>query len=265
MLGKLYKHELAALGRILLPVSLCLLGISAVSRIVGLLNLRFTYFQVMKFFVYAVSYIGMFGVCLLALIIVIDRFYKNMMTREGYLTFTLPFTATQHLFCKLICGVIAILFALLVAFLSGVILNVGKDLSNFFGAFFSSYGKLYREIGAHAAAYTVFLIADIILGISCAIQHFYTAMALGQSFHKSKIGGAVLWYFIISLALQLLGSLLLPLLYTVFPNGLSVFNDISVVGAVYLSFASVFVSEAVLNVAYFFITRSILTHRLNLE
>ena len=152
MLGKLYKHELVALGRILLPVSLCLLGISALSRVVGLLNLRFTYFQVMKYFVYTVSYIGMFAICLLALIIIIDRFYKNMLTREGYLTFTLPFTATQHLFCKLICGTIAVLFTLLVAFLSGLILNAGKDLSEFFGEFFKCYGALYREIGAHETA-----------------------------------------------------------------------------------------------------------------
>ena len=64
-------------------------------------------------------------------VILIQRFYKNLLGSEGYLMFTLPVTVTQHLLSKTIIAVVMIALSGIAAFLS---IGIFADMS--FGTLF---------------------------------------------------------------------------------------------------------------------------------
>ena len=106
MLSKLLKYELRASGRILLPVYALLLASAgfyklaadhpyrtgAASVLMGLLNVAFWIFVVATGAITA--------------LLMIYRFYKNYMTDEGYLMFTLPVNRHQLIWAKLLSALI---------------------------------------------------------------------------------------------------------------------------------------------------------------
>ena len=110
MLSKLLKYELRASGRILLPVYALLLASAgccslfyklaadhpyrtgAASVLMGLLNVAFWIFVVATGAITA--------------LLMIYRFYKNYMTDEGYLMFTLPVNRHQLIWSKLLSALL---------------------------------------------------------------------------------------------------------------------------------------------------------------
>ena len=93
------------------------------------LSVRVIQFFEVNHFLYYLAFGGLlvmfFGgsaaVIIAAEVLAIVRFYKNMYSTEGYLTFTLPVTNHQHLISKLIAHVICSLtavstFTLLISF-----------------------------------------------------------------------------------------------------------------------------------------------------
>ena len=110
MLSKLLKYELRASGRILLPVYALLLVTAGccslfyklaadhpyrpgvTSTLFGLLNVVFWIFVVATGAITA--------------LLMIYRFYKNYMTDEGYLMFTLPVNRHQLIWAKLLSALI---------------------------------------------------------------------------------------------------------------------------------------------------------------
>lgn len=121
MLGTLLKYEFKAVGRILLPlfgawlIAAALLGLS-----IGGDGGQSVLFMVLTALLYG-------GVAMAALIlttiILIQRFYKNLLGNEGYLMFTLPVSTGQHIINKLLSAsawgtigtVVAIASGLLIA------------------------------------------------------------------------------------------------------------------------------------------------------
>lgn len=92
MLGKLTKYEFKATCRFFLPLYGALLLLAAMSRLsqwimtyneIGLLH----YFSNIFTLVYVLVAVAIFA---LTLIVMIQRFYKNLLGDEGYLMFTLP-------------------------------------------------------------------------------------------------------------------------------------------------------------------------------
>ena len=110
MLSKLLKYELRASGRILLPVYALLLASAgccslfyklaadhpyrtgAASVLMGLLMMAFWIFVVATGAITA--------------LLMIYRFYKNYMTDEGYLMFTLPVNRHQLIWAKLLSALL---------------------------------------------------------------------------------------------------------------------------------------------------------------
>ena len=46
------------------------------------------------------------GLSVLSVVVVVVRFYQNLISDEGYLSFTLPVTAAQHIAAKLAAGIL---------------------------------------------------------------------------------------------------------------------------------------------------------------
>jgi hypothetical protein len=99
MLGKLIKHEWKAVGKILAIVHLALILMAIVGKIMlsiqVLSEAGLLWRMLLLIYVFSVIAVGVGTHIYLAI-----RFYKNMYTDEGYLSFTLPVKSWQHIFFK---------------------------------------------------------------------------------------------------------------------------------------------------------------------
>ena len=105
---KLLKYEWKACARICLPLYGVLILMSFVTHLLYSIPQNSTF----GFMLPAISSMLYMGVMMAAFVvtavILIQRFYKNLLGSEGYLMFTLPVTVTQHLFSKTIIAVVMI-------------------------------------------------------------------------------------------------------------------------------------------------------------
>ena len=95
MLGKLIKHEFRATGRILLPLlgAELLLSVLAGFSVRGLDRVEnMGILGVMYVTTLVVFFLGLFALSVVAFVLMIQRFYKNLLRDEGYLSMTLPVT-----------------------------------------------------------------------------------------------------------------------------------------------------------------------------
>ncbi len=122
MLGKLLKHEMIYLVKTFSPIYIAFLGLSVLMRVFTLMNGDFDMEENALYFtliVFAGIVGAAFGVlsAVMALMTMVDnirRFKNNMFTDEGYLTNTLPVTATEHIAAKLLAGIINYLVSVVV-------------------------------------------------------------------------------------------------------------------------------------------------------
>ena len=279
MLGKLIKHELRATGRIMLPFGAAILGLSLLSSLAvvildmqalpGILN-TLAVLTLIAFF------LGLFAICVMAFVQMIQRFYRNLLGDEGYLMFTLPTTPDALIFSKLIVSAIWFAATLLLCGIALMIfLSIGVDAFDirFVGelAKYVDVGLSYLGNGSAAAgtanivAWVLELIA-LFFVISCAIcLRFYAAMAIGQSFDNRKILMSVVFYFIIGAVmntLMLSGAVTLydSIFYDSFVGMLSSFTPANV----HKVLLGTLLGELVTAVIYYIPTTLFLRKKLNL-
>ena len=90
MLKKLTKHELYATGRIFLPIYAIMLLLSLINRVLfGIDNISRP-LNTLRGFMVAAYVISIIATLVVTFVIMILRFYRNLMSDEGYLMFTLP-------------------------------------------------------------------------------------------------------------------------------------------------------------------------------
>ena len=201
MLSKLLKYELRASGRILLPVYALLLASAgccslfyklaadhpyrtgAASVLMGLLNVAFWIFVVATGAITA--------------LLMIYRFYKNYMTDEGYLMFTLPVNRHQLIWSKLLSALLYTAASAVAVTLS--ILLVLLPIADWSG-FWGNLGELLSSIteslhfGVPGPLLLLWIAVLAILTVFSGFLMVYAAIALGHSFsnHKDPAVGGVL-------------------------------------------------------------------------
>ena len=109
MLSKLLRHEFRATGRIMLPVYALLLVSCGGCTLFGSLLGRYpesTVLSVVQTVFATLFGVTTFGMLLLTLVLMVYRFYKNLMTDEGYLMFTLPVSRSQLIWSKLLVSLV---------------------------------------------------------------------------------------------------------------------------------------------------------------
>lgn len=269
MLGKLLKHEFKATARWFLPLYAIALILTPITRIT--VSISDDWQGVLKaipgfiIFAYVISLV-VIGVC--SIILLVFRFYKNMVTDEGYLTHTLPVTTNQLIWSKLITASCWSLLSILV-----IIASIA--LMFYTPGDFSDILKGIREISAELSRYSytnrvvLIIIESFVLmfvGLLTAPLTYYAAIALGQIISKNKVLGSIVGYFIIQFASQIISTAaMVP--FGILANKISYVEDItkqlSLVSNVFLPVILLFmiVSSAIL----FLITSFIFKKKLNLE
>lgn len=130
MLGKLMKYEFKATSRMLLPINGAMLLFALINRLFMELNFFQTGNMAISALatVMAVMYVMVIiAAFVITLIVIIQRFYKNLLTDEGYLMFTLPVKAHSHITSKGIVAFVWYLASFVVCALSIFILVVDQN------------------------------------------------------------------------------------------------------------------------------------------
>ena len=108
MVGKLFKYEAKYYLRHIIPFVIIVLASALFMKILFLLKMMLKIENVVFDIIFGSSQI-LFGVsiavCFGAVAVLsVIRFYKNLYGPEGYLSFTLPVTAAQHVWAKLLAS-----------------------------------------------------------------------------------------------------------------------------------------------------------------
>ena len=174
MVKKLFKHEIVSYLGLLVPVYLILLGVGAMGRVIQSYEADTTIYYLLRGSSLAAFFVTVFAAILLTTIFCILRFYKNFFTGEGYLTFTLPITTTQHLLAKPGVALLAEVATLIVILLSASVLTAGEWFIEILKAANNLLSFVLAETGAlHFGLYVAeFILLLLMAAVYYLITHF---------------------------------------------------------------------------------------------
>ena len=220
MLKKLFRHDFYAILRYWWIIIASQVGLSAVAALV--LKLVVDTFEAeaggflrvcMILFVCMSAFFIMLAPLVTSLLCYV-RFYKNLYTDEGYLTFTLPVKRKTVLLSKLLTTALFNLMDILVLFacvLSILLVGFSGTDPSFAALLGQAFQSLFESFGAGwivvVLSVLVLLLAWLLLGLSS----IFLCITLGATvFKKLKLLGAIgIYYagsFVLQLVLQIFGT-----------------------------------------------------------
>ena len=268
MLGKLIKHEFRATGRILLPLlgAELLLSVLAGFSVRGLDRVEnMGILGVMYVTTLVVFFLGLFALSVVAFVLMIQRFYKNLLRDEGYLSMTLPVSVDEQLFAKLIVSFVWFAAVGLLSIVS--ILTVTSIGARFGGVVNVDIGEIRDAVQSVGGGnLLLFLLELLLLGFlgSCATcLRCYSALAIGHSAADHKMLLSFVAYIVIGFALSVVrNSVLLGLLPSIDPGAILAGMS-SALQFHAIVFTGILVA-ALYCALFYFVTRWFLKNKLNL-
>ena len=219
MLSKLIKYDFRALSRVLWPTMAAVAGASLIAA----LSFRFserTYADsasglvtVLSGILALIMVLAIIAACLLVVFLICAHFYRNLMTDEGYLTFTLPVKTSEILWSKLITAMFwtlisTVVVSLCVLMFAGVSALGSKNGMQILSDLADGIRQLFGAFGAKSALLTVEFILLALAGMAYSILHIYLALVIGGVVsHKHKILAGIGFYFVISIIVSVITSI----------------------------------------------------------
>ena len=269
MVGKLIKHEFMALSRMLVPMYIILLGLSVITRVIAFFesdNLIYEIILVSAIIILSVGIVVSFVYTMVSCII---RFYRNLFSKEGYLTFTLPVSVNAHLLTKLFAAVVAIFTSLAVALICFCIATSGDLLVEILKAVGYIFGTASEAIGANLGLYIAETILLEIVSVCAGVLLFYACMCIGQLAKRSRVLLALGVYFGYYYIVQILVTVGV-ICMTMFEDSPAFIKLLDWIGTnpeatmhiIMLGFTAVY---AIMGGVYYLIAHTIMKKKLNLE
>lgn len=277
MLSKLLKYEYRATAIYFLPIYAAILVVSVMTY--GLralqesLNDYSSALIAQGLFTFSSIYALLaFGLAVTTFVVIIIRFYKNLLGNEGYLMFTLPVTVEQNILAKLIPA--------MTWFLGSCVLGVLTILPVLFGGYGESlrffFGTSHLPISETPKFITflILLAVGVVSGLALTFLFYYFCMIVGQTFNSHKFLAAAGTFLLLQLIFQVLGiaaffwliHLLEILDYSALGKflGLIPITDANMdwIFLIFLGIADVF--SVLVTVGVFFLDSTILRKKLNL-
>lgn len=269
MVKKLYKHEIQAYLRVWIPMQIILLGVALLGRLIQLFETEgstaYNIINGSSLVAFGLAVVVSIG---LTFVFSIVRFYKNLFTAEGYLSFTLPVTPTQHIVTKLFVAVAFQLATLLMVLFAVATITAGDVFAELLKAIAYLWGHFRDKIGAHLPFYVLEVAVLVIVMLLAAILLLYMCASIGQLTNKNRVLMAVGAYFLYYLATQIVGTVVVVIGASLPQEWWQPITDYFTWHsreAMHWAFGGLIVWEALLGTAYAFVTRHILRRRLNLE
>ena len=274
MLKKLIKHEFKATAK---TMGL-LFGAVVLLSILTSASLKLPegnkFFETIKAILIAVYVVAMLGMMFAGILLLIFRFYNNMLKDQGYLTHTLPVKMWQQIVAKAVTYFVWIVAAVVVAAVALFIFLIGTGVVNFIdiSEAMSQFGEALKQ---YPQVITVILWVLVlgILQIFANILCLFASMSMGQLFGKHRVAGSVASYIGLNYIVGILTSLIMYLPMNSFENQINALDEAASIqdGIQILQnmangfFAITLVVDIVLIALYFGITHFMLTRKLNLE
>ena len=261
MLGKLLKHELNATSRLLIPLYVALAVLTLVNHFALYLEAFHGILGAVKGFLTFAYVVALIGIVVVTFILIIQRFYKNLVTDEGYLMFTLPVKSHELINSKLIVAFLWSLASFVAVILSLLIVFYRADWFSELPTFWELVtAEINREFGSTSLLLFIEFIVILITGIINNVLMVYVSVAVGQLINGHKLLGSFGAYIGINTALQILVVICMGILSLIFKQNI---NDINVIPEVVLPLMILY--TLVLNVIFFFVTNFIFKRKLNLD
>lgn len=199
MLGKLLKYEIKSTARVLIPMYIAVLLFGLINRFINPFDAvevsnSFTIQNLLKVFT-MILYVGMIiGTLVMTFIIMLQRFYKNLLGDEGYLMFTLPVKPWQHVASKLLVSMMWMILSFLTVICSILII---AQVKNLFGELYNAF-NIVRDYAGITGLLLIIIVP--LIGMIYSIITIYDAMAVGHLFSKHRIlssfGAYIVFYMI---------------------------------------------------------------------
>jgi hypothetical protein len=261
MLARLMKHELKATARLLVPLYIVLLCVSVINRFTLQSGMGEGIALFFRGLLIATQIISIIAILMVTLILMILRFYRNLLKDEGYLMFTLPVRVHHLITSKLVITVFWIIISLtmILGSLGIVSANPGM-LDAIWRGFKEMSAELSAQFGGNGSLLLVEFTTLVFLGVILNILLIYVSIAVGQLFNKNRVVASFVSYIVIYTGLQFLITLV---------GGIFIHFNIGNIDLVYLSPQIIFPVGILFALAgctiFYAVTNHILTKKLNLE
>lgn len=210
MLGKLMKHEFRATSRLMLPLLVVVLGLAALERvydgILGNIHSDLGLVNVLQFLLLFAFIVSLIAAVICAVVLMVQRFSKNLMGDEGYLMFTLPVNQHQLIVSKLLVSIVWFLAVIAVDILAVFIASYQQGmLSELIDALAATWRNM-RQLFSGAQGWIVTeLVLLMLVSLAMSCLQFYAPIAIGHSFARRKGLYSVIFFFAIQFVMQILG------------------------------------------------------------
>lgn len=266
MFVKLLKWEFRQTGRVMLPVlggALILYGGAlGAQALMGLIDGAPVWLDIAGRLLYALAVLTLIVCSTAAFFYGVVRFYR-MLGDEGYLMFSLPVTASQHIGAKLIASCTWIILSVCLAFVAG-----GAGTSAIVSTNDPELEQLLAQLLPGVPLYAGFF-TFLLVSLAVSVLWMYFLCAVGAQWGQSRFAATVVAYIVSGVAVQILSvAALAALAFAAAYSPLGQWagehflqNPLAAMTAWVWGFAAL---SAAVAVALFFATRYLITKRLNL-
>lgn len=203
MLGKLIKHEFRATARVMLPLFPVVLLLALFTRVLDS-DILFAikaqgFYSILSTLVIIAFVLALVIMAIFSVVLMVSRFYKNLMTDEGYLMFTLPVGVHRILWSKLIVSAVWFIATFAVEALAIVIVAYeGGMMRGLLTSLYEFLSNLSSYYALNVLAFVLEIFVLVLLALLVSCLNFYAPIAIGHSFANHKTLLSVVFYFAIS-------------------------------------------------------------------
>ena len=267
MLGKLMKYEFRATAIYFLPIYVVLVLVSGLRYVVSLISQKFSngFSAFSGFSLSAIYLLLALGLAITTFIVIIIRFYKNLLGTEGYLMFTLPVSVEQNILAKLIPSV--------VWFFGSCVLGMLTIAPAMGLRFNDNPFTMFTGIRLDDVPEILLAVLMVIGSIAGTFLFYYLCMCIGQMFNSHRFLASAGAYIVIQTVLQILGIAFIWICASSFSsqafvawlsNAFAFLDKIPSGSLIYLFLIAANILSYGIAAALFFIDSAILRKRLNL-
>lgn len=274
MVNKLLKHEVKYYIRTLFIYEIVLFTLAFFTRILMFFETDSIVYKLAQGSSFILFGFAVFACSLMATVISVFRFYKNLFTSEGYLTFALPVSSNQHLFAKLLSASVYNIIVF-ISCIAAFLITISGDL---FNELVKASIYLLKFIGQqlpdvpltlHIVLYIIEICVSMLVSTVLSLLLYYVCIAIGQTAKKNRILLAVAIYFGYMMLTEIF-STIISITMSITMN-LPLFQKISTYiinhpfATLHISFCSTIVITTIMCVVFYVITNVIMKRKLNLE
>ena len=266
MLGKLIKHEFKDTAKNFCAMYLIVLLIGVVFKVAIEIEVSFKIdniiLDIVSLIMVTAFVLGILAIMFGTIILILKRFYDNVVKDEGYLTFTLPVSTGKIIAAKALVSYLWIIISGLAILVMGLLMFVGH-IDAFIIIKKGIVETCDKISNAGLWSGVILLIIVILVSLYSYISVGYACFSVGQTWNKNKLLGAVITYVVIYFVTQIIS---VAAMVVIFGSNMTMLDDVQMVDK---SFNYLMIFSLVLTVIKCvvcdIITHVVLRKKLNLQ